>query len=324
MICVRKGSISDAPLTLSAQGRASLARPSSSPASRLAEAAAAFLLERRIAGVTTATTTCYTYQLAPFVAWCERHALDLPDLSVEDIRRYLADRQKVSQNALCEATIRLRTFFRWCATEGLSEDLAARIRHPKREQKVVPALTVGQVRAMLALCTPTAFVGRRDEALIRLLVDTGLRIGEALDLTLERLDLEGGSALVRGKGQKQRVVPIGPRTHKALLRYLPARAKVAIGTDVLFVGTNGRAMNRRHAHQQMKRLAERAGVEGVRVSPHVLRHTCGKMFLQRGGDPFALQALLGHTTLTMTRRYVALANTDVSDAHRKASPGDII
>jgi integrase/recombinase XerD len=299
--------------------------PSGGPDSSLGEAVQAFLLERRIAGATGTTVATYRGQLAPFLAWCTEHDIDLNALSVDDIRSYLAIRQRTSSSALFEAVRRLKTFFKWCHTEHICEDVAERIRLPKQEQKVIPALTVPQVRALLAVCAKDSFIGRRDESLLRLLIDGGLRISEALGLTVDDVNLSDGRVLVRhGKGQKQRIVPVGPRTQRALARYTAKRDKQAPAIEALFIATNGRLLNRRHVEQHLSRLAERAGIEGVRVTPHVLRHTCALWFLKRGGDAFSLQALLGHSSLEMTKRYVNMTRADVSEAHARFGAGELI
>ena len=313
---------------MSALGKRSVSAipfPSVNPRSSVAQAVQAFVLDRRIAGATSATISTYHDQLNPFVAWCEQTSIDLPQIDVDQVRSYLAVRQRISSSALFEAARRLKTFFRWCQQEHMCEDAAARIRLPKQEQKIIPALAIPQVRALLAVCSKDSFVGRRDEALFRVLLDSGLRISEALGLTVPDVNVAAGRALVRcGKGQKQRMVPFGPRTQRALAKYLSKREACSGASDVLFVGSNGSPLNRRHVEQHLSRLAHRAGIVDVRVTPHVLRHTCALWFLRRGGDAFSLQMLLGHSTLEMTKRYVAMTTNDVGAAHAKFGAGDLV
>jgi len=296
--------------------------PSQPP--ELSRAFKAFLLERQIAGATITTIETYRTQLKPFGAWCSRSGLDLPALSTDILRSYLASRQQLSPSALHEAARRLKTFFRWSAKESICEDLGAQVRLPKQPRKIIPSLTVPQVHALLAVGKGDAFVGRRNEALLRLLIDSGLRISEALGIKLNDLDLEGGRALIQGKGQKQRFVPFGPRTAKALLQYMHSRERLFPTLDVLFVGSNGQGLKCRHAQQHLKRLAHRAGIENIRVSPHTLRHTFATWYLRSGGDVFSLQRILGHTSLAMTRRYVDLVDADVTATHAKFSPGNLV
>jgi len=290
----------------------------------LGRALKAFLLERQIAGATLATIQTYKTQLEPFGAWCNRSGIDLPELSVDILRSYLASRQQLSQSALYEAARRLKTFFSWCGKESICEDFGAQIRIPKQPVKVIVALSVAQVRALLAVGRGESFIGRRNEALLRLLIDSGLRITEALTLKMSDLNLEAGRALVQGKGQKQRFVAFGPRTTKALVQYVRARERLSTTADELFLSINGQPMKRRHIQQHLKRLAHRAGIVGVRVSPHTLRHTFATWYLRNGGDVFSLQRLLGHASLAMTQRYLYLTDGDVSATHEKFSPGNLV
>jgi len=290
----------------------------------LAQAITAFLLDRRIAGATDATIYTYRLQLNAFLNWCGSAGIDVTDLSTDHLRLYLAARQQSSQSALFEAARRLKTFFHWCAQEGICSDIALVIRRPKLQEKVVESLSIAQVRAMLALCRGDSFVNRRDEALVRLLIDSGVRISEALALGTKDVDLENQRVFVRhGKGQKQRIVPAGLRTVKAILRYLQARDRLTPSNDLLFLVDSGQPMTRRHAHQQLNRIAKRAGIEEP-VGPHRFRHTCALWFLRRGGDALSLQKLLGHNSLEMTKRYVVMTESDVSAAHAKFAPGDLV
>ena len=307
------------------QTTATSSRHNTRSAPELKVAIDAFVADRRIGGCTTATLNCYADQLMQVTRWAVRHDLDLPSMCESDVRDFLATRREVSRATLFNATVRVKTFFKWCGEQGICDDLAARIRKPRQEVKVVETLTLDQVRAMLSMCANNGFVGRRDESLVRFLVDTGARISEALDLTLERVELHAGRALVNGKGSKQRHVFFGKNTRVALESYLHLRRDLGLNGKPLFVNGDGTPVNRRHACQTVTRLARRAGVRAKRCSPHVLRHTCAVTFLRNGGDSLALQRLLGHTTLAMTNRYVAsLAIDDVESAHRRASPGETL
>ncbi len=281
-------------------------------------------LTRQIAGCTPATIEAYRSQLRPLCRWAHEHAVALDTLGEEHVREFLLFRQQVSQTTLHAATIRLKTFFKWCAQESLCDDLTARIRKPKQQVKIVTALSVEELRLMLLLCNGTTFVPKRNEALIRFLLDTAARVSEALSVTLERLEMEAGRVLLDGKGQKQRFAFFGSRTADALLRYVTLREKLYLRSSVLFFNRDGSPMNRRHALRIVARLGRRANISGKRCSPHTIRHSSALLFLQRGGDALSLQRLLGHTTLQMTRRYVNSRIDDLEAAHRRASPGDAV
>jgi integrase/recombinase XerD len=174
---------------------------------------------------------------------------------------------------------------------------------------------------MLSLCRALPRTANRNEALLRLLLDSGLRITEALKLRIDDVHLDAGSVRVRcGKGGKDRMAFIGMKTSRAVLRYLKVRK--AVNTDTIFVTQDGLPMKRRHAHQLIARLGASARISGVRVSPHTLRHTFATWFLRSGGDVFSLQRQLGHSSLSMTRRYLDLTQNDVAAAHGLHSPGN--
>ena len=289
----------------------------------LDEAVERFIRDRAISACTAATIACYRSQLTPLLKFAKKHRIT--KMQEDDLREFLLFRSRVSQATLYAATVRIKTFFTWCASQNIYPDIGARIRKPRQASKVINALSIDEVRAMLALCTENGYVGRRDEAFVRFLIDTGARVSEALDLEMERLDLDAGRALLNGKGRKQRIVFFGQRTKKALMRFILWRKKQKIVSSTFFMNHDGSAMNRRHACQTITRLGKRANIRDKRCSPHTLRHTSALLFLRRGGDGLSLQRLLGHTTLAMTNRYLASVSVDdLEAAHRKACPGDAI
>lgn len=153
-----------------------------------------------------------------------------------------------------------------------------------------------------------------------LLLDTGLRISEAMNIRLKDIDRANSSVTVMGKGSKERTVHFGQTVRRALSQYLERRGDLE--TDYLFVTEYGDPMQQRMAQQQITRYGALAKIQGVRISPHTFRHTFAKNWIVNGGDVFSLQKMLGHTTMEMVRRYVNLANEDVGRAHRTYSPAD--
>jgi site-specific recombinase XerD len=164
-----------------------------------------------------------------------------------------------------------------------------------------------------------AIAGVRDRAILLLLLDCGLRVSEAAGLRLGDLRPDG-TLKVRGKGSKERIVPVGGTARTAIVRYIGQRGAGA-PDEALFLGRRG-PLDGRGMQQVMKRLKLRAGITG-RCSPHSLRHTFARSYLVNGGDMFSLQRILGHTTLDMVKRYVALAELEiVRRLHAAASPAD--
>lgn len=284
-----------------------------------------FILDRQIGGCATASIEAYQAQLEPLGKWAANRGLVLPSLTEDHLRQFLLTRGEVGKATLHSATVRIKTFFKWCAKREICSDLAASLRKPRQAHTVISALSVRELQAMLSLCRGNSFVSRRDEALIRFLVDTAARVSEALELTIERLELDTGKALLNGKGDRQRFVFFGPKTARSLTRYLSVCETQRFRSNAVFVNRDGTPMNRRHAHQTIARLGRRANVREKRCSPHTLRHTSALFFQRGGGDALSLQRLLGHTTLAMTNRYVSSVTVDdLEAAHRRASPGDVV
>ena len=156
------------------------------------------------------------------------------------------------------------------------------------------------------------------------MLDTGLRVNELINLMMDNVWLEEGLIKVLGKGNKERLVPIGKQIRKLLWRYItryrpePARPNL----NNLFLNRDGRPLTKNRVDSLMKRYGKMAGLTGIRCSPHTLRHTFAINYLRNEGDVFSLQKILGHSSLEMTRRYCELANVDVKKVHATASPVD--
>ena len=162
-------------------------------------------------------------------------------------------------------------------------------------------------------------LGLRDYCLCALMLDSGLRMHEAVTLTLEHLRLSEGFAIVNGKGNKQRIVPLGLNTRKALLRYI-ARRPLSVQTDSVFLMRNLCPISDNTVQLLFKRLKVKAGIPRLRA--HLLRHTFATRYLQSGGDMYALQQILGHTSLDMVKRYVHFTPGFWVSSHTRHSPLD--
>lgn len=215
----------------------------------------------------------------------------------------------------------VRAFFAFLESDGLlSENPMRLVAKPKAPKPIIEPLRSEEVEALLGACGD-GFLGLRNRLIVLTLVDSGLRASELAALTLEDMDLESRSFTVRhGKGDKSRRVPYGNAVSRALSAYLARRGK--LDTPSLIVTCYGRGVDRYRLRSIIVRLGKSAGVEHNRLGPHLLRHTCAVSYLRNGGDVFSLQKILGHSDLTMTRRYAELADTDIQDKHRQFSPAD--
>jgi site-specific recombinase XerC len=289
-----------------------------------------YLVALEVGGRSRRTIDWYRAFLAEYVIFVARHrgrdAL-LVDLSTTNARRWLlaiqAGRPRpLSANSQAGRVRTLRAFGGWVLRElGLPVHPLAGLVTPRTPDVLVPSLRDHEMRALVA----AAGASRepvRDLAIVTLLLDTGIRLNELVGMTAGDVDLVEGRCRVRGKGARERLVPIGGRCRRTLRTWMATRGRVD-PTAALFVGRGGVRLPRRTVQQIVRRLAIAAGVTD-RCSPHVLRHTFARAFLANGGDVFALQRILGHSpaSLQVTRRYVRLLDDDIRAAHRRASPLD--
>ena len=161
--------------------------------------------------------------------------------------------------------------------------------------------------------------GYRDYTIIITLYGTGLRIQELLDLRMNDVNLESGQIKVMGKGARERYVYMSPTVYKVIFKYLN-RWRPKVNSDYLFVHDNDQPLSRYYVAHRMQRYGRKAGITGVRCSPHTLRYSFAVNYLRNGGDTFTLQRILGHSTLDMTRHYAEVANSDVERRMKAFSP----
>lgn len=219
----------------------------------------------------------------------------------------------------------LRRYAAWLVAEGIAEqNQLLGMPQPKLDVKVTEPLSDDEMRLLLKACDGKTFRDRRDEAIVRLMHETGARAGEVANILLEDIDVKKGIAVItRGKGGRGRIVPFGPKTGVAIDRYLRMRATHRLAhTPALWLGDRGTT----HSYSSMQRaLQARARIAGVtRFHPHLLRHTAATNWLAAGGAEGDLMAIAGWRSRDMLDRYVAAtANTRAVDAARKLNLGDI-
>lgn len=215
----------------------------------------------------------------------------------------------------------IRAFFgHLSAEEMIASNPMVRMKLPKAPVKVVPTFTSADIERLLRVPDKNKSTGFRDFTLMLTFIDTQARLSELINLDDKDVDIEGGFLRLMGKGSKERIVPIGTRVSRVLLRYRLKYRPQPVGTDAFWLSEGGNQLKPTRVQFLIRRYGKKAGLE--RCYPHKLRHTASVLYLRNGGDPFSLQKMLGHTSLQMTRHYCNLADADVKQAHVKFGVAD--
>jgi site-specific recombinase XerD len=219
----------------------------------------------------------------------------------------------------------VRRFSAWLLEEGEQDtDELLTVKPPKIDTKVTPVLSEDEVRALIKACAGAEMWHRRDEALVRFMVETGARAGEVAAMAVADVDLARGLAILRrGKGGKGRTVPIGPQTAKAIDRYLRARRSHRLAdSPALWLGDRGKTFTYDGLHKTLSERAATAGLVGFH--PHVLRHTAASRWLAAGGSEGGLMAVAGWSRRDMIDRYTrATSEARAADEARALQLGDL-
>jgi integrase/recombinase XerD len=272
------------------------------------------------------TLRTYSDGVKKFLRWCADNG-HTPRLDRTLVQTFLASLLDDGQegNTAKSRDLALKRFAAWLVAEGeLENNPLTGLKPPKADSKVVNALTDEQLRRIIKACNGKSLQDRRDEAIVRLMLETGLRASEVLALQISDVNLEKGLATVtRGKGGKGRVAPFGAQTASAIDRYIRARRahRLAEGGP-LWLGGGGKSFGYHGLNKALKDRAEAAGVEGFHL--HLMRHTAATRWLRAGGSEGGLMALAGWSTRSMLDRYTsASASERAAEEARKLGLGNI-
>lgn len=279
-------------------------------------------------GLSPRTIEAYGRDLDRFVRFLEDGGVTRP---TEIVRDHLAafsaalERDGLGARSRARAMVSTRRWLRHLGTVGaLDVDPTDGVLHPRFEQPLPRILRPDETAALIDAIDDTTPLGQRDRAMLEVLYGAGLRVSELISLHLGGYERRSGMLRVRGKGGKERIVPIGTPAMEALDAYLesgrPALATVATErTDAVFLSRRGRAMTRQNFFIRLQGMARKAGIASDRVSPHVLRHAFATDLLEGGADLRAVQSMLGHADLSTTQVYTHVSQrrlrSTVEDKH---------
>jgi site-specific recombinase XerD len=244
--------------------------------------------------------------------------VEFRDITRQQIVEFLGHQNSVSAKTLRNYHADLSALWQWAVERGVcSENVIRSIRPPAAEKREVMPFERAEILALLEYADQSAnrMVALRNRAILYLLLDTGMRASELCGLKIQDINQVTLHITVFGKGKKERRVPISQATLEAINKYLTYRTRKS---EWVFVTIGNRPLDRIRLGDILERIGKRAGIS--RVHPHRFRHTFAIQFLRNGGNIYSLQRILGHTTLDMVKRYLAIAQIDLDRDHATASP----
>jgi integrase/recombinase XerD len=276
-------------------------------------------------GLSKNTVEAYQRDLLAFAAWLNQDDITLSTATRDDILRYQGVRLRENRKARSEARLlsSLRRFYRYLCREEIREsDPTTQIESPRLGRPLPEGLTEQEVEKLLEQPDIEQNLGLRDRTMLEVLYATGLRVSELVTLTIEQLNMRQGLIRCVGKGNKERLVPLGEVALDWLQQYLlEARPLLLLGhvSEDLFPTRRGKSMTRQAFWYLIKRYAQQAEIE-KHLSPHTLRHAFATHLLNHGADLRVVQLLLGHSDLSTTQIYTHVARERLKSLHADHHP----
>ena len=279
------------------------------------------------------TLAAYRRDLGRYVAFIDSLGIQAPDgVDAQHVTGFLVAIRSGDDGAspltaasAARTVVAVRGFHRFLQLEGGSRtDPAREVRPPSAPQRLPKAISVHDVEQLLDAASFSGTPGSvRDRALLELLYGSGARISEAVGLDVDDLDVESGLLRLRGKGSKERIVPIGSYAIEALRGYLvrvrPDLVRRGRGTPAVFLNTRGGRLSRQSAWTVLQAAAERAGL-AAHVSPHTMRHSFATHLIEGGADVRVVQELLGHASVTTTQIYTRVTADTLREVYAASHP----
>ena len=279
-------------------------------------------------GLSPNTLTAYRRDLVKFEAFTKKRKVALESITRDHLVDFLATlyRQKLESRSVARNLVTLRNFFRYAQVqELLSTDPSANLESPKVRKKLPGYLKLADVERLMTQPDQKTPLGLRDRAMLEVLYSTGLRVSELTGLRVADIDMKVGSVRCIGKGDKERIVPIGKKALALVDRYLrDARPKLVpagkqVNSPTLFINRRGSTLSRVGVWKILSAYGRRAGLR-VPLTPHMLRHSFATHLLERGADLRSVQLMLGHSDISTTQIYTHVVEERLKQIYKAHHP----
>lgn len=247
-------------------------------------------------------------------------------VSAEDVRAFLAHlhESNYSRSSTARKLATLRSFYKFLVRRGyVTSNPVSAIRTPKQEKRLPKCLSLEQIQTLLETPKDNDMLGARDKAMLETIYSTGVRVSELVDLNFDDVDFLGGMLHIRGKGNKERLSPIGQTAMLSIKKYLQMRQEdsraASFDSKALFVNKHGKRLSTRSVRRKLDKYLIAAGLDPA-ISPHTLRHSFATHMLNNGADLRSVQELLGHQSISTTQIYTHLTSGKLKESYDQAHP----
>jgi integrase/recombinase XerD len=277
-------------------------------------------------GLSANTITSYRTDLAHFIGYLDAKGIkDIAKAKRSDITDYMMGLKGkgISSNSISRALVAIKMFYKFLVQERfVKDDVAGVLESPKLIRPLPNVLSMQEVDKLLAAPDLKDWIGIRDKAALELMYATGMRVSELVNLAVEGLNLDVGFIKCKGKGDKERIVPIGRKAKEAVARYIervrPKLLKKRQDSH-LFLSRLGKRVSRQSFWKMIKRSAKAARIK-KEITPHTLRHSFATHLLERGADLRVVQEMLGHSDIATTQIYTHINKERLKTIHRQFHP----
>ena len=275
-------------------------------------------------GLSKNTLFAYRSDISKYARWLQNQGINITKAGPQNILAYLASTENKSTRTVARNLSSLRRLYEYLSKEDkVKQNPIKNVEAPRLGRSLPKSLTENEVESLLDAPNTNQPLGLRDKTMLEILYATGLRVSELITLTLHQINLRQGVVRVMGKGNKERLVPLGEISTEWLEKYLAHGRNEILGennsTDTLFPSRRGKSMTRQTFWHIVKRHAIVAGIK-KNISPHMLRHAFATHLINHGADLRVVQMLLGHSDISTTQIYTHVARERLKDIHSKHHP----